>query len=211
MGKSADRVVVSICGPAGSGKSELAKAIVESLGPNRCTRAPTDYYAVPADGSLAEYFAKPLRYDWPLLALTLSLPEGSTTSTPDFDFETFQRISDLGGQPFVVRRVMVIDAMEPYPASAARILIDAPESVRQTRIAARDTVWGTRVRDRWQHLEATWARARALAPAYDLELDGSRSVAANADCVTSWLIRRFDTQGGHLLGKRAAPSRIRIG
>jgi uridine kinase len=146
--------VVSICGPAGSGKSQLAKALVAHLGPDHC-RVPTDYYLIPARERLLDYFAKPLRYDWEFLTRVLSLPLGTETTTPDFDFDTFQRRADAGGRPFTSRPLMLVDAMEPYPSSAACILIDAPASIRHARIAARDDVWNTRVRERWHNLEIT--------------------------------------------------------
>jgi hypothetical protein len=191
------RIVVSVYGPAGAGKSQLAKALSERLGSDRCARVPTDYFLIPADEPLAAYFARPLRYDWALLGRVFALPDGPTISTPEFDFEAFQRLAETGGRPFRLCPVMVVDAMEPYPESDARILLWAPKEVRQLRIAARDTVWNTRVRDRWPNLEATWTGASALTTTHDLELDGTAPIDVNAEHVAAWLVQRFglDTTG----------------
>jgi uridine kinase len=184
---------VSICGPAGAGKSQLAKAVAARVGPERCARVPTDYFLVPADGPLPDYLARPLRYDWDLLALVLALPVGTMTSTPDFDFARFQRLAETGGRPVRVCPLMLVDAMEPYPPSDARLLLRAPDTIRHVRIATRDAVWQTRVRDRWPNLEAAWAHASALTATYDLELDGTQPIAANAERVVAWLAQRFGT------------------
>jgi uridine kinase len=185
------RIILSICGPSGAGKSQLAKSLAAHLGADRCSRVPTDYYAIPATGPLALYFTQPLRYDWALLARVLPLPEGTATSTPNFDFDRFQRLAETGGRPFTLRRVMVLDAMEPYPDSDALVLLRVPEEVRQERIAARDQIWHTRVRERLQHLDVTWARARSLMPRCDLELDGTETLVTNAERLANWLVERF--------------------
>jgi len=189
--QSGSRVVLSICGPAGAGKSHLAKALCALLGPERCTRVPTDYFALPATEPPETFFTKPLRYDWSFLTRALALPEGSVTSTPDFDFGRFQRIADTGGRPFTIRRIMVLDAMEPYPSSDATILLSVPEHVRRDRIVARDEVWKTRVRDRFHHLDATWAHAQTHMPPCDLELDGTEPLDANAERLANWMVDRF--------------------
>jgi uridine kinase len=184
-------IILSICGPSGAGKSQLAKALAAHLGEDRCSRVPTDYYAIPATGPLAVYFAQPLRYDWALLARVLALPEGTATSTPNFDFDRFQRVAETGGRPFTVRQVMVLDAMEPYPQSDALVLLRVPDEVRQERISARDLIWNTRVQERFEHLDVTWEHARSLMPAYDLELDGTEPLDVNAERLAEWLVERF--------------------
>ncbi|MGH2558388.1 MAG: hypothetical protein ACRDJH_04920 [Thermomicrobiales bacterium] len=185
------RVVVSICGASGSGKSRLAQAIVEKLGDDVAVRVPTDYYLMPATEPLGSYFAKPLRYDWPLLARAIALPEGVLTSTPDFDFETFQRRGDTGGRPFVPRRVVLTDAIYPYPGAGATILLMVPDAARRARIADRDTVWGTNVVARWEHLELSHSRLKSLNVGYHLELSGDDDLGQTGAFVAMWLRDRY--------------------
>jgi hypothetical protein len=185
------RIILNICGPSGAGKSQLAKALALHLGADRCSRVPTDYFAIPATEPLAIYFTQPLHYDWALLARVLALPEGTETSTPDFDFNRFQRLTETGGRPFTLRRMMILDAMEPYPHGDALILLRVPDEIRHDRIAARDQIWNTRVRERFHHLDVTWAHARSHTPACDLELDGTEPLDVNAERLAGWLVERF--------------------
>lgn len=164
------RRVVSICGPAGTGKSQLAKALAERLGPVRCARIPTDYFLLPSNPSSVQ----PYRWDWELLKRVLAFSDGTSMTTPSFDFERMCRLAETGGRPFTLRSTVLIDAIEPYPRSGLTILITAPEAMRRERIVARDEVWGSRTRDRWERLELTWKRAWASHSAFDLEL-GRRS------------------------------------
>src|SRR5215213_100447 len=85
--------ILSIYGPAGAGKSQLAKAVAERLGSDRCARVPADYYLLPTGVQPAIGFREPLRYDWALLRRLLDLPKGTATSTPDFDFERLRRVA----------------------------------------------------------------------------------------------------------------------
>lgn len=171
-------LIISICGPAGSGKSQLAKAVAALLGEDRASRVPADMFLVPRgeDESLEAFFARPLRWDWDLLAARLGLPMGTQGTTPDVDFAAFRRRSDEGGYPFAVRPVMLVDAMAPYPASALAALLEVPREERERRIIDRDARWGTRVADRLHHLDVTWRKASdGLRP--DVVLDGTRPLA----------------------------------
>lgn len=172
--------VVTICGGAGAGKSQLARATAAELGEALASRVPTDYFLIPRrQGESREHFlARPLMYDWPLLSAALDAPMGTHQTTPDFDFEEFRRLRESGGRPYVVRPVMLCDAMAPYPGADLVVRLDAPVDVRMARVAERDTGWRTRVRDRSDQLEETW---RAVMPvAADVELDGRLSLSGNA-------------------------------
>jgi len=181
------RVVVSLCGPSGSGKSRLAQALAERLGTATSVRVPADYYLVPANEAREAYLRQPLQYDWALLGAVLATPDGHAITTPNFDFERFQRRTDAGGKTFMMRRVAILDAMYPYPWADLRVLIAAPSHLRQARVAARDTVWGTRVAQRWAHLELARAHLDGLAVPYDAVLPGTDDPAHNAEVVVALL------------------------
>jgi len=105
---------------------------------------------------------------------------GTETSTPDFDFETFQRRSQLNGRDLTVREIMLIDSITPYPRSDLVILISVPSEIRRARVMSRDRVWGTQVAKRWANLELTWEQAQGRLAHVDLELDGRLSLDLNA-------------------------------
>lgn len=177
--------LVTIFGAAGAGKSALAQAAAECLGDEVAARVPTDYFFAPrALGEpLEAYLARPLAWDWVLLRESLALPIGTEATTPDADFETFTRISETGGRSMPIRPVMLLDAMAPYPEADVLVRVDVPDAVRRARIVERDLRWGTRVQDRWEHLEATWSAVPEVSP--DLVLDGTRSIQDNVAALVS--------------------------
>jgi uridine kinase len=139
-------LVLSICGGSGCGKSTLAKAVCARLGQENASRIPTDYYLCSNPfASLAEFMARPLAYDWPAVESALAEPQGTPVSTPDYDFVAFRRLAGRGGMDFVIRPLMIIDAMVPYPRADLTVLLDAPDDERRRRILARDHIWGTEV------------------------------------------------------------------
>lgn len=175
----AGRLVVSICGPSGSGKSTTAKALCERLGEHRSVRIPADYYLVPRSGPLRDYLLQPLQYDWASLQKAVLASPGSLVETPDFDFESFQRLALVGGRTFISRPIQIIDAMYPCPFADIKVLVSAPCDTRLRRIASRDLAWGTLVLNRWDHLEICRQYLQTLAVRYDVRLSGTQTVETN--------------------------------
>jgi uridine kinase len=190
--KQQNAFVVSICGASNAGKSQLAKATVARLGSGIASRVPVDYFFVPRPESVSldAFFSQPLRWDWDLLRERLVLPIGTRTSTPDADFDAFQRRAPHGGPEFTVRPIMLCDAMAPFPQFDLVVLIDAPDDERLSRAAERDLRWGTSVGNRWMHLEETWRNAsKELVP--DLILDGTEPVTVTAEILCRRILAPF--------------------
>lgn len=185
--------IVAIYAPSGSGKSQLAKQTAAVLGETIASRVAVDNFLVPRPTEMprAVFDRLPLRYDWALLAARLALPIGTQTSAPDVDFETFIRRAETGGSAFTVTPVMLLDAMEPFPEADARIFLEVPEMVRLERIAERDIRWGSNVRERTGHLNATWERVMEMGIVPDLGLDGLLSLTQNAQTLATWIQERF--------------------
>ena len=183
--------LVTIFGPAGAGKSVLARAVAEAFGPGVAARVPTDYFFLPREPGepLERYLMRPLAWDWSLLRERLSSSVGSEVTTPDADFETFTRRSGTGGRPMPIRPVMLLDAMAPYPDADIVVRVDVPQAVRRARIVERDARWGTRVQDRWGHLEATWRAVPVTSP--HLVLDGARPLEENVGTLTELIGERL--------------------
>lgn len=185
------RIVVSIRGGSGSGKSQLAKALVGQLGQDRSARIPADYYLTPASEPLDRFLAKPLDYDWDLIARVVALPDGIAVLAPDFDFVSFRRAAPSGGIPFIVRQVLFVDAMYPAPAADLTIRLFVPERVRRARVAARDAAWGTKVAGRWRQLELSNARLRQPRAECDMTVSGLSPIEDNVALIVQWLAAQY--------------------
>lgn len=146
--------VVSLCGAAGAGKSTLAVALAEAVG-ERASRVPADYYLLATEDRTA-----PLRWDWTRLAADLARPPSTTVTTPAIDFTSLCRGVAGDRRSFVIRPLMLIDAMQPFPSADLVIRLVAPREVRRARLAERDQCWGTVVLAHWDRLESTAATAK---------------------------------------------------
>ena len=174
-----DRTIVSVCGPSGAGKSQLAKALTSSFGEDACARVPADYFIMPVVGPLDESLNLPIVYDWATMYRTVARPLGEVVSTPRFDFSTFKRSYDGDTRSFVVRPLLIIDAMYPYPCADFVVQLELDASERRQRIIDRDGEWSTRVLDRWEQLVASEAQLRKSEVTPDLILSGGAPIAEN--------------------------------
>jgi hypothetical protein len=86
---------------------------------------------------------------------------------------------------------MFTDAVYPYPGADATILLVPPAAVRKARVAERDARWGSRVLDRWEHLEVSRVALEAMAIDADLELSGALEIEVAAEVVVRWLRSRY--------------------
>jgi len=181
-------VVVSIAGPAGTGKSQLALATVRLLGEDIAARLPMDWFIEPRAEPMEVWLQRPLTYDHAAVRALLAAPDGATRLTPPFDFTMFHR-SEVSGErkTIPIRPVMVLDAMEPWPGADLTILVETPSEIRYQRIVERDTRWGTSVIDRWNHLELTRRHVESLGHRCDLTLNGELPIPGNAERIVDAL------------------------
>lgn len=178
--------VISIAGPAGAGKSQVAKALVRLLGDDLAARVPMDWYLVPRSVPMEAWRREPLAWDHAAVRALLAAPVGETRLTPPFDFTTFQHSAATGERVAIpIRPVMVLDAMAPWPKADLTVLLAVPEAARRARIVARDARWGSHVADRWLQLEATWRQVETQAPRADLTLDGEAPIERTAAAIAA--------------------------
>jgi hypothetical protein len=170
--------------------------VSKTVGEDRCARIPTDYFAQfpsAASADASGLTTGTLTYDWVLLSRVLDQPLGTVVTTPDVDFERFVRRAPEGGLAFVVRPIMLTDAFPPHPSASVRIRLTAPESIRRNRVIERDARWGSRVIERWRHLEATWDDVAGKSGTPDLDLSGEDPIDANAARIAAIIRRTIDT------------------
>lgn len=174
-----DKIIISICGAAGTGKSQLAKKLVSELGKDIATRIPADYFLKSYNGEPYEDFINtPFKFDWDLLRKILTGPIGTKCETPDFDFHLLVRKSKTGGIPFTINRYMVIDSM-PYPYADYLIKLEAPAELRLKRIKERDRKDKTYSARNWQKMERTAKELESRKYKFNLMLNGENDVDRN--------------------------------
>jgi uridine kinase len=183
-----DKIIISICGAAGAGKSTLAKKLVKAIGENMATRIPGDYYLKSYNGEPFEEFMKtPFKYDWELVKKVIDTPIGLQAETPDFDFNKLIRVDKKGGKPFTVRRYMIIDTMLPYPKSNYIIKITAPEDLRLKKVKERDKAQKLNSARNWEKMEKTAEELDKLKYKFDLIVSGFDEPEVNAEKIKNIL------------------------
>jgi uridine kinase len=182
-----DKIIISICGAAGAGKSTVALKLVDIIGKDIASRVPADYYLKSySDEPFEEFLSKPFKWDWELLRKELLKPIGTKCETPDFDFHLLRRRSKTGGIPFTINRYMIIDAL-PYPRADLLVKIEAPEDLRLARVKARDKKWNYNSLPRWPKMELTGKEIEKKKYKWDLILSGFDEPEVNAEKIKNFL------------------------
>lgn len=140
--------LVGISGGSGSGKTYFARALAQTLGPERCTVIYQDNFyrdqsaRFDFDGG-AVNFDHPDAIDFALFADCLrELKEGRATKIPQYDFKTHSRIGE--GQPLESHAVIIADGTlifhfpEIRELFDLRVFLDTPEELRYSRRLQRD-------------------------------------------------------------------------
>jgi uridine kinase len=186
-----DKIIISICGAAGSGKSELAKQLVKTLGSHMALRIPCDYFLKSVEyNSFDEFISTPFKWDWKLLKNFISHPISTIGSIPEYDFNKFTRISKTGGIELTIRRYIFLDSTLPYPESSHIILLETPPDLRMQRLKERDKKWNSNVVKNWDKLELTAKSLKEKNIKFDQTLNGSLAVEENVNNVVAILKSR---------------------
>jgi uridine kinase len=183
-----DKIIISICGAAGTGKSALANEMAIALGKDLACRIPTDYFLKSYIGvPYEEFISTSFKYDWNLLKEVLSSPIGREYETPEYDFSKFIRTGKTGGRLFSLKRYIFVDSMLPYPDSDFIIKLEARESYRLERIKKRDTSQGVNSVKNWRKMEITAKLLDEGNYKFDLILDGKLKTRENAKRIVGFL------------------------
>jgi len=183
-----DKIIISICGAAGSGKSILAKKLAKELGSHMALRIPCDYFLKSVQyNSFEEFISTPFKWDWKLLKNFLSQPISTIHCIPDYDFNKYTRISKTGGIALTIRRYIILDSILPYPESDFIIKIDTPHDLRLERLKARDKKWNSNVVKNWDKLTLTAKQLNNANTKFDLILNWSSDVKDNVQLIVEFL------------------------
>ncbi len=186
-----DKIIISICGAAGSGKSELAKHLAKTLGSHMALRIPCDYFLKSVQyNSFEEFISTPFKWDWKLLKNFTSNPIGTVHEIPEYDFNKYMRLSKTGGITLTIRRYIFLDSTLPYPECDYTILLEAPKDLRLQRLKERDKKWNSNVVKNWDKLELTANLLKESNIKFDLILNGSLAAEENVNNVVAILKSR---------------------
>ena len=182
-----DRIIISVCGAAGAGKSTLAKKLKDMLGRDMASRIPGDYYLKSYNGEpYDEYMSIPFKFDWDILKKSLRNPILTKCETPDFDFNKLIRKNRTGGIPFTISRYMIIDSM-PYPDADFLVKLEAPADLRLSRIKDRDKRDRTNSQRNWLKMEASARELESGKYRFNLILSGFDEPEVNAQKIIDFI------------------------
>ena len=141
-------MIIGICGGTGSGKTTIARSIVEAVGAERVVLVEQDsYYRNLADMPLDERhqanFDHPDSIDSDMLVNhLLRLKQGLTVEMPLYDFKTHtrsNRIATIEPKPVViVEGILIFAETRILDLLDVRVFVDTPDDVRFIRRLQRD-------------------------------------------------------------------------
>lgn len=141
--------LVGISGGAASGKSTLARLLLEYLGEQKCVVINSDDYYLPQDHIPPELrglnnYDHPTSLELDLLALHLrSLKRGESINCPAYDFSQHTRKKDQY-RLVLSRSIVIVDGALIFAVPALReqfdvmVFVDVPDSIRYQRRLSRD-------------------------------------------------------------------------
>ena len=141
-------MIIGICGGTGSGKTTIARSIVETVGRERVVLVEQDSYYrnlgdMPLDERHQANFDHPDSIDSDMLVNHLiRLKQGLTAEMPVYDFKTHTRtdqIEVIAPRPVVVvEGILIFSEPRVMDLIDIRIFVDTPDDVRLMRRMRRD-------------------------------------------------------------------------
>lgn len=186
-------IVIGVAGGTGSGKTTLARAIEQRLGPDRCMTVSQDsYYRDLANLSFAQRekvnFDHPDSLDSSLMVQQVQeLRAGRSITQPVYDFSQHAR-RPLGRRAYpkpviLVEGILVLVWPELADLMSLSVYVDAPEKVRLDRRVRRDVA--QRGRDVQGVLDQYYATVRPMHQAF-VEPSATRaSMIVNGEALLS--------------------------
>lgn len=141
-------MIIGICGGTGSGKTTIARKIVETVGADSVILLEQDAYyhdlaAMPLDERHQANFDHPNSHDNALLAEHLrQLKSGNAVEMPVYDFKTHTRTAEvkvLTPKPVVIiEGILIFAEKQLLDTLDIRVFVDTPDDIRFIRRLKRD-------------------------------------------------------------------------
>ncbi len=143
-------MIIGICGGTGSGKTTIARAIFDTIGPEKVVLVEQDSYYrnlsdMPLDERHQANFDHPDSIDSDMLVNHLiRLKQGLSVEMPLYDFVTHtrsDRIDIIEPKPVViVEGILIFAESRVLDLMDVRIFVDTPDDIRLTRRLRRDII-----------------------------------------------------------------------
>ena len=141
-------MIIGICGGTGSGKTTIARSIVETVGPEKVVLVEQDSYYrnlgdMPLDERHQANFDHPDSIDSEMMVNhLLRLKQGLTVEMPVYDMKTHTRTEEIvviEPRPVViVEGILIFSEPRVLDVIDIRIFVDTPDDVRLMRRMRRD-------------------------------------------------------------------------
>ena len=170
-------VVIGIGGGTASGKSTVARALVDSLGPRGHLILHDHYYHAPLGDPATHNFDHPDALDTAALIADLdALRRGETRSIPRYDFQCHARLDET--EALTPREVLVVEGILVLANEALRacfdrsIFVHTPADIRLMRRVRRD------ISERGRTVGSVFEQyARTVRPMHEQFVEPSRAHA----------------------------------
>jgi uridine kinase len=175
-------LVIGLAGGAGSGKTTVARAIVQAAGEGNVTFLPQDAYyraqsEVPFEVRVQTNYDEPSAFDTELLLEHIdTLLRGEAVARPVYDFAQYDRADrtvTLASAPvIVVEGILVLHDAQLRQRMTLKVFVDAPADERFIRRLERD------VRERGRSAESVITQyRRTVKPMHDLFVEPTKQHA----------------------------------
>ena len=180
------KLVVSVFGDSGSGKTCLTQAMARELGEETACAINADFFSIDRNG-------RPLHEmtcDFTLLESVIAQPVGTLCHYPEYDFVAFQRIGLKGPLTFRLQKITLIDYMYPYPKADVFIHLDMPFRGAVDRVLQRDPPdweWRALLAEHWEKIPSVRDSEAVRKLPHSLVLDATLPIKQNVGRAISYI------------------------
>jgi len=175
-------LIIGLAGGTGSGKTTVARAMVEAAGPGNALLLPQDAYYraqgnLPFEERERTNYDEPSAFDTALLVDHLdALRDGRAVRRPRYDFTQHDRAADTvlteAAPVVILEGILVLHALELRARMHLKVFVDAPPDERFIRRLERD------VNERGRSAQSVISQyRRTVKPMHDLYIEPTRQHA----------------------------------
>lgn len=130
--------IISIYGPPSVGKTTIAKAIVNQLGKDICTRIALDKYLKNRNPEIDRItFLNTDPVDWQLVEQHILSPKGTLVKRPKYDLDNYVRVGVDETDATIIQDIIFIEGAWPYLKADIKVQLELDSHTRLKRMTLR--------------------------------------------------------------------------